>query len=414
MSSDVGAAVFNPQTLASPYALWARLRAQAPLQRIDIPGIQRPVYLVARRADVQQVAGDPQTYASVVPSEVWRWGDLGPVLQPHLLAQGWPIVHTIASADPPLHARYRKLVGPMFLPSKVKLLVSKLQASIDELLQQLPRGERFDFMDKFAVPLPIMMISDMLGLPREDRERVRRYTDTFVRMVDPSTPPDEASQAVTLFAEGQHYMARRIERLEREPDDSVMSDVANARDDDGQPFSMEERLSLGYMLMAAGNETTRNALSLSAYYLATQPELWQALKSDREKVGQFIDEALRVGTPAVLNPRFVTRDTELAGEPIAAGAIVFMLWGSANRDESTFADADQIRLERTNTRSHMAFGFGIHSCVGAPLARQELNLSVHSWLNAFDSMALAVPREVVQHAPLFAFRTFPELPLIVR
>jgi cytochrome P450 len=414
MSQAAEHEIFNPRTLSAPYALWARLRAEAPVKRIEMPGVQRPVYLVSRRADVQRVAGDPQTFNNIVPSDVWRWGDLGPKLQPHLLEHGWRIVHTIASADPPLHARYRKLVAPMFLPSKIKLLTDKLQASIDELLQALPRGERFDFMDKFAIPLPIMMIGDMLGLPRSDRERVRRYTDNFVRLVDPTTSHDDAVAAVRVFAEGQRYLAERMERLQREPDDSLLSDVANARDETGQPFTIEERLSLGYMLMAAGNETTRNALSLCAYHLATQPHLWRALKDDRSKVGQFIEEALRVGTPAVLNPRYVTRDTEIAGYPISAGAIVFIIWASANRDEAAFEDADQIRLDRANTRSHLSFGFGIHSCVGAPLARLELNLSVQSWLEKLDSLELAVPREAVQHAPLFGFRTFLELPMIVR
>jgi cytochrome P450 len=404
---------FSPATLSCPHALWSRLRQDAPVKRVELPGTKRPIYLVTRRADVQQVAQDPQTYSSVAPSDIWRWGDLGPALQPHLTSQGWEIVHTIASADPPIHGLYRKLVNQMFLPSKVRMLVPRLQASIDELLDALPRGERLDFMDRFAIPLPIMMIGDMLGLPRDDRALVRRYTDVFVRMVDPSTSDDDARAAVTIFAEGQHYLADYIHRLERKPDETLLSAVANARNEDGRVLSLEERLSLGYLLMAAGNETTRNGLGIAAYHLAAEPGLSQTLKTDRNKVAVFVEESLRVGTPASLNPRLVTRETELAGEVLPQGAVVFMIWGSANHDESWFEDPDHIRLDRPNSRSHLAFGYGIHSCVGAPLARQELNLSVHAWLNRFEQMSLGVPADAVRHSPLFGFRTFAELPMVL-
>ncbi len=407
-------APFDPATLSCPHAYWAALRARAPVKRITVPGNDRPVFLVSRRADVQAVAMDPATFSSMVPSDIWRWGNLGPELQPHLLSQGWGIVHTIASADPPMHTLYRKIVNGLFLNNKVKALVPAILSAIDGLMRDIPRDEPFDFMTKFAIPLPIAMISDMLGLPAADRPLVQRYTDTFVEMVDPSSSPEKARAAVSLFAEGQHYLKGFVDRLVASPDDGILSLVANARDDQGELLSIEERLSLCYLLMAAGNETTRNGLALCAYYLAARPDLWDTLKADREKVPAFVEEALRVGTPAVLNPRLVTRDTELAGVAIPRDAICFILWGSANRDEASFANADRIDLDRKAPRNHQAFGYGIHSCVGAPLARQELNLSVQAWLDQWESLSFAVPVSEISHSPLFGFRSFPELPMRVR
>jgi len=407
-------APFAPETLSCPHAYWAALRSQAPVKQIAVPGNDRPVFLISRRADVQAVAMDPATFSSMVPSDIWRWGDLGPVLQPHLLSQGWGIVHTIASADPPMHTLYRKIVNGLFLNNKVKALVPDILTAIDGLMQAIPRNAPFDFMTQFAIPLPIAMISDMLGLPHADRPLVQRYTDMFVEMVDPSSPPEKAKAAVGIFAEGQRYLKGFVDRLVAEPDDGILSLVANATDDDGKLLSIEERLSLCYLLMAAGNETTRNGLALCAYYLALRPDLWSALKADREKVPTFVEEALRVGTPAVLNPRLVTQDTEVAGVAIPADAIVFILWGSANRDEASFSNADMIDLDRKAARNHQAFGYGIHSCVGAPLARQELNLSVQAWLDRWESLTFAVPAEDIRHSPLFGFRSFHELPLRVR
>ena len=403
-----------PETLACPHAYWATLRAQAPVQRIHVPGNDRPVFMISRRADVQAVAMDPATYSSEVPSDIWRWGDLGPVLQPHLLAEGWGIIHTIASADPPMHTLYRKIVNGLFLSNKVKALVPALQAAIDALMVAIPRGESFDFMTGFAIPLPIAMIGDMLGLPEENRPLIRRYTDAFVAMVDPTSSPEATKAAVSVFAEGQHYLNGFIERLVERPDDGILSIVANARDESGVRLSIEQRLSLCYILLAAGNETTRNGLALCAFYLAKQPALWDALKADPGKIPTFVEEALRVGTPAVVNPRLVTRDTELAGVTIPANAIVFILWGSANRDEASFVNADAIDLDRRNPRNHQAFGYGIHSCVGAPLARQELVLSVQAWLNHWDRLELAVDPATVEYLPLFGFRSFAELPMRVR
>jgi cytochrome P450 len=403
---------FDPDVLSRPHSYWSTLRSDDPVRRIDFPATDRPTFLVSRKLDVQAVAADPATYSSEAPSDIMRWGDLGPVLQPLLVAKGWPIVHTIASADPPIHTVYRKLVMPMFSPKRVNQLAEQIQDSIDQLLAAIPSDEPFDFMSGFAIPLPIRMIVDLLGLPRSESDLVYQFTDVFVKMVDPTSSGKQAEQAVLEFAKGQQHLAAYIRKFEANPSDVLLSHVANATHDDGRRYSMEERLSLAYLLVAAGNETTRNGLAHCAYYLARDPEIWTRLKADRSLVSVFVEEALRLGTPASLNPRLVTRDTQLGGVSIPAGAVVFMLWGSANRDEQAFTNAERIDLDRASPRSHFAFGYGIHTCVGAPLARRELNLSVEAWLDRFSAWNFAFPLEEIVHEPLFGFRTFHELPII--
>jgi cytochrome P450 len=402
---------FDPVVLSDPLEFWAALREQAPVHRFELPGSARPVYFVSRRDDIKTVAMDPQTYSSESPSDIWRWGDLGPELQPRLLEQGWSIVHTIASADPPRHTVYRKLVNAMFLPNKVRAMLPELQSWTDDLANALPRNEPFDFMERFAVPLPIGMIAGMLGLPMEDRPLIQRYTDAFVKMVDPSSQGAEAQEHLRVFAEGQHYLNGHMEARQSRPDGSILSAIANARDEDGAPLSQEEKLSMGYIMLAAGNETTRNAIAISAWHLARSPDLFAELKAGPEAIPAFIEETLRLGSPARLNPRYVTRDTELAGVRIEAGAVVFILWGSANRDESSFEAPDEICLHRPSPRNHQAFGYGLHSCVGAPLARQELLISMQSLMSRFDRWEFAVPAEDISPLPLFGFRTFGTLPI---
>lgn len=404
----------SPETLSQPQEFWKSMRSEDPVREIQFPGAARRFFYVSRRSDVRAVAGNHNTFSSIVPSDIWRWGDLGPVLQPILNAEGWPIVHTIATADPPIHSTYRKLVNPLFTPKRVTVLAQQIQQAIDELLDGLPVNEPFDFMQSYAIPLPIYMIADLLGMPRSEKHLVVRFTDVFVKLVDPTSSEDVATEAIHEFAKGQKHLKSYLDQFRGQQSDVALATVANAKHDDGTPFSMEEQLSLAYLLVAAGNETTRNGLAHCAWYLARDPAIWNALKADRSKVATFVEEALRLGTPATLNPRHVMADTQVGGIDIPKGSVVFMLWGSANLDDDGLQGADKIDLDRPSPRNHVAFGYGIHTCVGAPLARRELNLSVESWLDRYETWELAVPLSQVVHEPLFGFRTFSTLPIIAR
>ncbi|MFA5525127.1 MAG: cytochrome P450 [Tissierellales bacterium] len=403
----------SPATLSNPYAFWSQLRADSPVHRIEMPGMEQPTYLVARRQDVCEAAMNHEIFSSEVPSSVWRWGNLGPELQPLLEQHGYGIVHTIASADPPAHTYYRSLVGTLFNPRMLASLEPKLQKVIDEKLDVIHSGEPFDLMSSFAIPLPIAMIADILGLPESARSLVERYTEAFVGLVDPSGDLGNAKRSLLVFAEGQQYLWERIQSVEKEPRDDVLGMLVSTRDKEGRALSREELLSLCYIFMAGGNETTRNAIALAGYFLGKQPEVWQALKSDPGKLANFVEEVLRLGTPARLNPRVVKQATTLGGVDLPAGAVVFLLWGSANRDEASFEGPDELCLNRSKPRDHQAFGYGIHRCIGAPLARLELTLSIKAWLKRYASWQFAVPSEMVVEAPLFGFRTFSELPIVV-
>jgi cytochrome P450 len=403
----------SSETLADPYPYWQLLRHESPIHPIKLPGTKSLTYLVTRRKDIKEIALNHELFCNEVPSDIWRWGNLGPELQPLLDECGFPIVHTIATADPPSHTHYRSLLGPLFNPNIIAGIEPKLQIAIDSYLDKIPLGERFNLMSSFAIPIPIAMIADFLGLSESDRPKVQLYTDAFVRMVDPSSSLEVARESVKIFAEGQQLLWRHIEETRKNPTESILSKMIAARDENGKDLSREELLSLCYVFMSAGNETTRNAIALAGYYLAKHPEIWEDLKADQAKLPTFVEEVLRMGTPARVNPRLAKEDTEIAGVPIPKDSVLFLVWASANRDAECFSDPDKIILSRVNPRDHQAFGYGIHRCLGAPLARTELTRSIQSWLERYQSWQFAIPEEKIHEPPLFGFRTFENLPIIV-
>jgi len=405
--------VFTPTALACPHPVWRRLRQEAPVHQVHLPGIAADTYLVSRKSDIEYVCQHPEVFSSHPDPAVWRWGDLGPEFAPIFAEGGYRIVDTIVTSDPPEAARYRKIMNEVLSVSRVHALQPVIQGIIDELLAAIPDGEPVDFRAAFAVPLPLKVIAAILGLPPADSEFVYWFTTEYMMLVDPSTPLERAKQAAKAFVEAQKYLASRIAAYRSVPADNFLSLIANARGDDGERLTMEEALSIAFITTIGGNETTRNALATIAYLLAAQPSLWEALREDERKIPRLVEEGVRYGSPAATTPRRVLRDTELGGVRLPAGATLFMLWGSGSGDETHFEDPAQIRLDRPNWRNHTSFGHGLHHCAGLHLARSEMIASVQSWLKEFRHFELAVPAADIHFEPAFAIRALERLPLRV-
>ncbi|MET0544780.1 MAG: cytochrome P450 [Caulobacterales bacterium] len=404
---------FKPENIACPFETWRKLRQECPVPYMQAPGGGSGAFLITRKEDVEYVSQHPEIFTSEVTADVWRWGnDLPPELMKIIDEQGgYKIVHTIVTSDPPRSALYRRIAIEALSVGKVNARAGAIQSIIDELIANIPDDTPIDFREKFAVPLPLRVILDLFGLPREDSQFVYDCTCAIIHMVDPITPIDEAKPSLMQVIAGQKYLAQRIEKYRETPEDNFLSYVANARNNDGALLSMEEAISVAFITMIGGNETTRNALSSMAYELARDPNMWRRLQADESLIPVFIEEAVRQGSPATLTPRQVAQDTELNGTPMPKGAPVYVLWASGSHDERYFEDANTIRLDRTNGRQHTSFGFGVHHCAGVHLARKELEMSLRAWLKAFESMEFAVPQEDVLFAPSFGVRQLYALPL---
>jgi cytochrome P450 len=409
-----GLNMFSPERLSCPYEAWERLQKEAPVFRVEIPGLSTPVFLVTGRKCIDQIARQSELFSNAAVAEVWRWGDMPPEIKGMFAERGYKVVHTLQSSDPPVHGKYRRIAEAAVSIAKVKALKPKIDALVRELVAALPENETFDFVDRFSVPLPMQVICLILGLPVEDADYLRRESDWFVQMVDTSFPMPKAIEATKHVVEGYDYFRRHLEKLRGHPDESLMSVYANARGDDGEYLSMDEALSMAQVTAIGGNETTRNAISSCARILASNPPLWTALKADPGKIPAFVEEVLRTNGPSSCTARTALADSEVGGVHIPKGSNVFLMWNAGGVDAAMFNDPLTINLERKNSRSHSSFGTGIHFCVGHQLARAELHAATEAWIREFETMELAVPASEVRYEPLLGFRMLHHVPMRIR
>ena len=401
----------DPQVLSCPHAWWAAMRRESPVHKIDIPGVDVPTYCVTRKRDIEDVCRRTDIFSGRPNPSVWRWADFQPELEAVFADGGYKMAHTLQTSDPPVHSQYRAIATQALSRERITAMGPRVQGAIDELLAGFTSGDVQDFVQSFAIPLPLWVICDLLGLPRSDADFLVRFTDAHMRLVDPTTPLAKAVKHAELSREGQQYLVKHILERRDHPSDDFLSTLANAKGAEGQLLTLGEALSMAFIVVVAGNETTRNALGSCAYELARHPEIFARLKKEPDKVVKFVEEVLRTAAPANTTVRTVLADTEIGGTPVPKGANLFILWGSGGVDEAFWTNAEQIDLGRQNPRAHTTFGYGARLCAGNQLARMELNFSVESWLREFQRIELAAPADSIHYMPVFAMRALKTLPL---
>ena len=342
---------------ADPFPLYAQLRETNPVAWCatgDLGG--GPFWVASRHADVMTVSTDPATFCSgrgIITFEVGSHYDNPPTM-----------MHT----DPPDHTRYRSLVQPAFGRKVVRTLEDSTRAQANELVAALRLDTPVDIVPPLAVPLPVQVIAQLLGLPESKWDSVWEWSEASI----PGTEiyNDEARKNA-LNEEMYAELMRLVSEARREPKDDVISQLA-AIEVDGDRLSDDELRMFLNQILVAGNETTRNTISGGLVAFAQNPEQWDRLRADRSLVNSAVEEILRWTTAVIYFVRTATVDTVLGGQPIAAGEAIMMLYASANRDEAEFGPtADQFDIGRSPNH-HVAFGFGAHFCLGAALARLEV------------------------------------------
>jgi cytochrome P450 len=377
----------DPQFLAGdPFPAFRRLRAEAPVYWHEPPGF----WALSRHEDVVAVSRDPATFCSsqgILLSDIER-----------------PVVprQSIVYIDPPEHVKYRKLVQPAFSPGRIRALEQDITALVTELCDRIPRDTAIDFVDAFAVPLPLLVIADMLGIPGDDRVRFKRWSDAIIEAGTQSTPDNMAQSVELLGYFGEIIAARRVQ-----PADDLISVLVHS-EVDGERLEEFDLLMFCMTLLVAGNETTRNLLSHGALALATNPDQRELLARDAALMPGAVEEMLRWGSPVASFMRRATRDTELRGISIRAGDRLLLQYVAANRDEAVFGDdAEEFRVTR-DASHHLAFGFGEHFCLGAQLARMEARIAFAQLLARFGQWELAGE---VERLPSLFLRGIERLPL---
>jgi cytochrome P450 len=384
---------FKPATWENPYPAYSFWRARSPfIARIpfvlpDGSELEAYSWLVLKHDEVYGVLRDHETFSS----------DFPPV------PNGPPRLPLIQD-DPPRHAVLRRIVNRAFTARRIAQLEPWIRETAVELLAAMGSGEG-DVVAGLAIPLPVRVIARLLGIPGSDYLTFKRWSDSFLianaRAVDPDSRLRNSTEMARYF--GQIAAERRTKGAEDLVTALVEAEV------DGKRLAEPELLGFCILLLIAGNETTTNLISNLLNLLAARPELWQRIRENRALVEGTIEETLRYESPVQALYRWVRREAEIGGRQIFPNTVVAVGFGSANRDPLAFPDAEEFNIERDWTR-HLAFGSGIHYCLGAPLARVEAAIALNAMLDRYQTIAPASRPGTRQTASNVIFG-FTQLPL---
>jgi cytochrome P450 len=355
---------FDGTNLADPYPLYQRAREQEPVYYSEAFG----VWVVSRYEDVRRVVMEPTRFSSAFRIRTPHAPAPG-VLD--ILAEGYPEVQVLLNEDPPTHRRTRDLVATAFGPRRTAALAPRVLAIVHELIDGFEANKQADLIAELATPLPLRVTCELIGLPAGDAPRIRAWTQQLAVLTSFDAEPDAQREAAHASVACERYLAAEIAARRKVGRDDLITDLIAVRADDVTPLTDAEIVSLLILLVFAGFETTANLIGNALVLLLHRPELWKAADGEPELVAAVVEETLRIEAPVQGMFRRAVFDVQLSGVTIPAGAQVFALFASANRDERAFDDPDRFDPGRPDKSQHLAFGRGIHFCVGAALARME-------------------------------------------
>ena len=360
---------FDPAVRRDPYPVYARLRAEAPVFRNDALGIS----FVSRYHDVFTILKSPAAFSSRAMRDLFSSG-AGTVMEDASIDG-----ETLIGSDPPVHTRLRKIVNRAFTPSRIAALEGRVRDVTASLIEEIaPRG-RCELLANLAIPLPVTIIAEILGVDAERRRDFKRWSDDLLLVATGQPRPDQYERIRVSDEELGQWIDEVVEERRLRPKDDLVSALVAAESSE-DVMTGEEIGNLILLLLIAGNETTSNLIANGVLALLDHPAQLRALRADPALVPQAVDELLRYDSPVQLTVRRATRDVELDGGKIPEGEMVALLLGSANRDERQFDEPDRLDFGR-DTRHHIGFGFGTHFCVGAGLARLEVRTALEALLS---------------------------------
>ncbi|GGP40560.1 cytochrome P450 family protein [Streptomyces abikoensis] len=386
-----------PEFLQNPYPFYDELRAAAPVQQVSTGSGGRSSYLVTGYAEAKAAFTDPRLSKNTARFFAGRPShrNLHPV-----------IAHNMLATDPPQHIRLRRLVTKAFTTGAVARLRPYIEHIVDRLLDDLPMDGEADLVAALAIPLPVTVICQLLGVPESDRAQVRSWSNDLFAAGQPERI-DAASHAVA------DYMADLIAAKRAEPDNSLLRDLITVRDE-GDQLSEDELVSLAVLLLVAGHETTTNFLGNATLALLQHPGLLDHVRTDPGRIGRVLDELLRYDSPVgIATFRYSTQALTLGETEIPAGVPVLISPGAANRDPAQYPAPDHPDAGR-DARGHLAFGHGIHRCLGAPLALAEAEIALRALVTRFPGLGLAVAAEELRWRRTRLMRGLESLPVFTR
>ena len=402
---------FDPSTQQCPFPHYAQMREEAPVH--PVPGLG--VHLVTKHDLVMQVLRDPQTYSSMFGGAGMPLSSADREKFAEVMAAGYPRVPTMLTADQPDHTRYRRLVARAFHPKVIAEMEPIIRQITVELIESWIDKGRIEFVKEFGVPLPVRVIAKALNVPDDRLADFKRWSDDSIAGIGTNITLEQRLKAEYGVNEFQHYFAEQIELRRTHPQDDILTNLLNASIDDDDPevtdkrqLDMPEMLSIIQQLLVAGNETTTKSLTEMVRLLAENPEEWAALKADPSRAEKVFEETLRLSTPTQGMWRILTKDAELGGVQLTKGQRIIIVFASANRDEALYDNPDEFDPMRDHLRDNLAFGKGIHFCLGANLSRLEGKVAAEELSKRIDTITLSESNKY-QYFPSFMLRGLTDL-----
>ncbi|MGB0034992.1 MAG: cytochrome P450 [Candidatus Acidiferrales bacterium] len=385
---------------ANPYPFFARMRAEAPVHRMILPD-KREAWLVVHYDEVAATLKDERFI-----KDRFKTPELT-AKQPWMPKSFLPLAHNMLDQDPPAHTRLRALVHKGFTPRLIEEMRKRVQSLTDEFLDAKTRAGNMDLIHDYALPLPSTIIAEMLGVPAEDRHRFHRWSSSMVSADASKLSLYRAMPGALAFI---RYVRKLVKKRRADPRDDLTSALVRA-EEAGDQLSEDEMVAMIVLLLIAGHETTVNLIANGTLALLAHPEQMEMLRKDPGMIQTAVEELLRYDGPlAMATERFAREDVNLGGTTIPRNGLAFAVLGSANRDERQFENPDALDLARAENK-HLAFGLGIHYCLGAPLARLEGQIAINTLLRRTADLRLRVPREELRWRRGLMLRGVEELPV---
>ena len=402
----------DAEILQDPIPYYRALHERGPVVREPHKG----VFMLSRIDEILEVYTDHQRFSAIV-------GPLGPLIDVPRPDEGetWPEVierrrhevpmgDQLMSMDPPKHTRHRALAGRLFTPKRLEQNEQFILALADELIDEFADWGEMEFSAAYARPFTLLVIADLLGVPREDHDKFRGWLGGQKGTVG---DPKGREGADVVFANLVPYFTEYIEQRRASPGDDVMSRLAQVRFSDGELPEVIDVVRLAAVFFAAGQETTARLLTTGMRFLCDYPAVADEIRGNSDAIANFVEECLRLEGPIKGSFRLALHDTTLAGVHIPAGSITMAVIGAANRDPLVFEDPDRFDPKRANARRNVAFGHGEHFCPGASLARTEARISFERILARLDDFQLIDPG-ALSYIETFIIRGLNDLPVRFR
>jgi cytochrome P450 len=406
MSQPPQVDLFSPDFKANPYPAYAHLRSTAPIHRVTLPD-GRALWLVTRYEDVAAVFKDKRFVKdwrnAVTPEQLAQIPPIPEVMK--------PLSRNMLDTDPPDHERLRALVSKAFSPRLIELMRPRVQAIADSLLDAVEDKGEMDLIDDYAFPLPITVIAELLGVPVEDRNKFREWSDAAVS--GDATQEYVEKILIPHMQAFTDYLRALFEEKRKNPRDDLISALVRA-EEAGDKLSEDELLAMVFLLLIAGHETTVNLIGNGMLALLQHPDELQRLKDDPSLTKPAIEELLRYDGPVETSTeRFAREDVAIGGTVIPRGEMVMVVIASADHDPERFPDPEALDITRQDNK-HLAFGKGIHFCLGAPLARMEGQIAINTLLRRMPDMRLKDSPESLTWRPGLVLRGLKGLPIEFR